>query len=57
MTLPNDSGFVANYGMNAAAYWPSPNSKNSLINVSPSSETVSFFENYAGGEFDREFLL
>ena len=37
--------------MNSAAYWPSPNSKNNLINTS--SETVSFFENYAGGEIDR----
>ena len=50
-TLPNDSGFVANYGMNATAYWPSPNSKNSLINISPKS--TSFFENYAGGEIDQ----
>ena len=37
--------------MNATAYWPSPNSKNSLINISPKS--TSFFENYAGGEIDQ----
>jgi WD40 repeat protein len=51
MTIPNDTGFVVSYGVNSAAYWPAPISQNSLINLE--SEATSFFENYAGGEIDK----